>query len=132
MAKHVKRIKYTTAAGEQRVYVYVTERRKTASQRRAAGPNKARRAKRVQANLSKIKLARGCVDCGFSACPAALHFHHLGNKSFALSRAKTFQASEVEVEKCIVLCANCHAIRHAEEREAAAASRLLVDIENIL
>ncbi len=58
----------------------------------------------------------GCSCCGYNKNYAALHFHHLGNKSFNLDSRKiancTYEKLLIELEKCIVLCANCHAEEH--------------------
>ena len=57
-----------------------------------------------------------CVDCGYDKCDGALQFHHLIDKDFTLSKikpnAKTIEELKIEADKCILLCANCHAKRH--------------------
>jgi transposase len=55
-----------------------------------------------------------CALCGFDDHPAALQFHHLdpSNKSFHLSEgglSRGIAQSRAEAEKCVLLCANCHA-----------------------
>lgn len=65
--------------------------------------------------LAEIKMARGCVDCGYNAAPEALHFDHRDPtlKEFTISN-RLFAAWEktlLEIAKCDVRCANCHAIR---------------------
>jgi hypothetical protein len=59
--------------------------------------------------------------CGYDRCLANLHFHHLDPsvKLFAMSMAtgKSLAAYRTEVEKCILVCANCHG-----ELEAAKAA----------
>jgi DNA-binding transcriptional ArsR family regulator len=55
-----------------------------------------------------------CAICGYDRHPSALHFHHLdpGSKSFVLSRqgvTRSFAEAVAEAEKCVLLCANCHA-----------------------
>lgn len=63
---------------------------------------------------SKLK----CVICGYDKHPIALVFHHRdpstkkGNVS-ELARLSIKVALE-EIEKCDVLCANCHMILHYE------------------
>jgi hypothetical protein len=63
------------------------------------------------------KLAAGCVDCGYKAHPAALQYDHIvaGGKSRDISLMVTSGASiqeiMAEIDKCEVVCANCHAIR---------------------
>jgi hypothetical protein len=54
--------------------------------------------------------------------PATLHFHHLNSedKVFNISDATRHGISldriKKEINKCMVLCANCHAIRHYNMR----------------
>lgn len=60
----------------------------------------------------------GCSICGYSKCMAALEFHHVNpsEKSFAISKAHSgYSLEEIlkELEKCILVCANCHAEIHA-------------------
>ncbi len=55
-----------------------------------------------------------CVLCGYDRCQAALQFHHLDpeTKSFSLSHegiARSLERSRAEAQKCVLLCANCHA-----------------------
>ena len=61
-----------------------------------------------------------CAKCGFSH-PAALDFHHVdpSEKERAVSyfqKNGQFAKAMKEIEKCIVLCANCHRIHHYEEK----------------
>lgn len=58
-----------------------------------------------------------CVRCGYSKCIASLHFHHVSpeKKSFSLSKMlakKGFEAVKDELDKCELLCANCHGEEH--------------------
>lgn len=64
-----------------------------------------------------------CVDCG-NENPVVLEFHHLdpSKKEFkigdarqgALTKDRVAKALR-EASKCVVLCANCHRIRHHEQ-----------------
>jgi len=66
--------------------------------------------------LAALKLKHGCTDCGYNKHPSALDFDHLTNKSFVISKAcSSLPLSKlmIEVEKCEVVCANCHRIRTA-------------------
>lgn len=72
------------------------------------------------ANVAKIleyKQAHPCVKCG-EAEPICLDFHHVdgSTKDFALSSGKQRSWAKIlkEIEKCVVLCANCHRKLHAE------------------
>jgi cytochrome c553 len=54
-----------------------------------------------------------CAVCGYERCAVALHFHHVDptTKLFAvnMARGKSLAAYRAEAEKCVLLCANCHA-----------------------
>lgn len=73
------------------------------------------------AELGRIKCQVGCADCGYNTHAIALDFHHIrGPKLLNISSAVGYQYawSSVlqEIKKCIVLCANCHRIRHATNK----------------
>lgn len=57
-----------------------------------------------------------CINCGYNKSPAALHFHHLdpSQKEFSLGGRKTTSLENMkkEIDKCELLCANCHAEKH--------------------
>lgn len=57
-----------------------------------------------------------CQECGYDKCLGALQFHHLDPtlKSFQIGQKKlqTFAFLVSELDKCILLCANCHAEKH--------------------
>ncbi len=59
-----------------------------------------------------------CDECGYSRCIEALDFHHLRDKSFGISQGgftRSWTAIEEELQKCILLCANCHREIHASK-----------------
>ena len=76
------------------------------------------RARRVKAWIADYKLARGCVDCGYAAHPAALDIDHMEGKTANISSLKSVAAVEAEIarHKCVVRCANCHRIKSWETR----------------
>lgn len=55
-----------------------------------------------------------CQKCGYNKCLAALEFHHRDplQKKFALSGYRLTKSRESEIieelEKCDLLCSNCH------------------------
>jgi hypothetical protein len=57
-----------------------------------------------------------CSICGYSRNPAALHFHHEETKAFDISAviAKGFSFDEIrpELDRCVLVCANCHTEIH--------------------
>jgi transposase-like protein len=55
-----------------------------------------------------------CVLCGYDRFAPALQFHHVdpATKRFALSRegvTRSLAKAREEAQKCVLLCANCHA-----------------------
>jgi hypothetical protein len=53
-----------------------------------------------------------CAICGYDRCTQNLHFHHVdpASKRIELSshRGVGFAVFPEELEKCVLLCANCH------------------------
>jgi hypothetical protein len=75
-----------------------------------------------KARWDTFKRTLKCAKCGFNH-PAALDFHHTNpaEKENIVSNLVSngcFAAAMEEVQKCIVLCANCHRVHHAEENSA--------------
>ena len=58
-----------------------------------------------------------CQVCGYSRCSQSLHFHHLNPsiKEFNVSGSHSVSWSrlERELDKCVLLCSNCHGEVHA-------------------
>lgn len=59
-----------------------------------------------------------CQLCGYDRCPEALEFHHLesSGKDFGISNkgyTKSWNKVKKELDKCILLCANCHREVHS-------------------
>jgi len=55
-----------------------------------------------------------CVNCGYKRCMSALHFHHLNphEKDFNISSKTNWNNIVIELEKCVLLCSNCHCEAH--------------------
>ena len=68
----------------------------------------------------RYKSTLSCTSCGINH-PAVLQFHHQirADKSFTIgdvaSRASSLKQITEEIEKCVVLCVNCHAKLHWRE-----------------
>lgn len=84
--------------------------------------------RRIRLKISMILLKGGkCRDCNLAFDGknyAVFDFHHLdgSTKDFALSSTvnqKTWGMIEKELEKCVLVCGNCHRLRHAEDQPLA-------------
>ena len=81
---------------------------------------KVRRAKRSEYMRCKKNIP--CMDCGGVFPDYCMDFHHLdenaknpyiGRKSFVERMSKfSIQRIDEEISKCVIVCANCHRIRH--------------------
>ena len=65
-----------------------------------------------------------CIKCGYNKCPAVLSFHHRNpnEKEFMIGALSERLNSldelndmiKKEIDKCDVLCANCHVLEHSD------------------
>ena len=79
--------------------------------------DKKNRKKRLFEEVALIKTSLGCKVCGYNKSHYALDFHHRSreDKADSVSRlASNGLRTKVlaEIEKCDVLCKNCHAEVH--------------------
>lgn len=59
-----------------------------------------------------------CEICGYNKCVEALEFHHKDptKKDFGIGQkgyTRSIELNKKEVDKCILVCANCHREIHA-------------------
>jgi hypothetical protein len=60
-----------------------------------------------------------CTNCGYNKCPDALEFHHIdpSTKDFTFgsvsAHPKSWDKILQELQKCLLLCSNCHREVHA-------------------
>jgi|GEM_PF-2320690 hypothetical protein len=96
--------------------------------------------------LRAIKYGGGeCQKCGYDTCWRALHFHHINpeEKEFAIfesragrKRVRNWEKLKLEINKCILLCSNCHTELHANDEKKTYAefnlnlSRLEIELYN--
>ena len=78
----------------------------------------ARARERQRAEVKRIiaeAKSPGCARCP-EVDPVCLDFHHVrGTKAFTLGsegKRRTVAAVLAEMEKCVIICANCHRLRH--------------------
>lgn len=61
-----------------------------------------------------------CQRCGYSKCSDALEFHHIEpthkDPTFDSIRYWGLEKAKAELDKCLLLCSNCHREVHAEMR----------------
>tara|TARA_R100000808_G_C2145995_1_gene153866 strand:+ start:1922 stop:2380 length:459 start_codon:yes stop_codon:yes gene_type:complete len=71
--------------------------------------------------IYEFKLSNPCTTCGESN-PVVLEFHHLDPKtkrddiSNMATHGYSAKSIEEEIEKCIILCANCHRKKTAKQQ----------------
>lgn len=72
------------------------------------------RKRRKKVRLMAIEYKGGrCQICGYDRCLEALEFHHLESKAkdFGISDkgyTRSWARIKTELDKCILICANCH------------------------
>ena len=79
-----------------------------------AGQTAVAKQRRKVKRLLIAEAGGSCNNCGYDRCQAALQFHHLDptTKSFSLSLrgvTRSLDSIRAEAQKCVLLCANCHA-----------------------
>ena len=59
-----------------------------------------------------------CIDCSGVFEDCVYDFHHVdmstkeGNPSYFLKGTSKWERAKEELDKCVLLCANCHRVRH--------------------
>lgn len=111
----------TIPHGESRKYCFECspQYNKNDNQGRAITITSLRRAIKKQLVLYK---GGKCERCGYDKCIQALQFHHKvpGEKDFTIStqlNLSNFSMDKYynEVDKCELLCANCHSEEHSKD-----------------
>lgn len=139
---HKNRSKPDGLAGECKICILVYQKRRRKERRRTA-PDMSeavyvppvRRSNTELANRAIVaaRLVDGCTECP-EMDPACLEFHHRvpANKSGTVSNmmAGPTNALLVELDKCDVLCANCHAKHHGSNWKSAYVRALRQQIEH--
>lgn len=104
------------------------DKRKYADRREALIKAVAKRRRKIKAMAIEYKGGK-CIGCGYNRYQGALELHHvnphekifgIGDKGYTRSWDKV----KSEIDKCVLLCANCH-------REVAAGIMQLSDVSQI-
>ncbi len=77
-----------------------------------------KRRKKIRQMAVEYKDGR-CEICGYDRCMEALEFHHnnSSDKDFSISDkgyTRSWKRVKEELDKCIMVCANCHRELHAK------------------
>lgn len=105
-----------------RVYVYDRVRGHTRVRCNSCGGSRAKRAERqaLKARMVAYKGGR-CSACGYSRSIVAMSFHHCEpeEKAFNIagSHARSWESLRKELDKCVLLCLNCHLEQHAVDED---------------
>lgn len=81
-----------------------------------------KRRKRIREKAIEYKGGK-CEKCGYDRCMEALEFHHYdpSKKDFSISNrgyTRSWETVKQELDKCNILCANCHRELHARKDAA--------------
>lgn len=92
------------------IYIMAKDKRKYTDRAKYLKKAVDKRRKKVRLMSIKYKGSR-CAVCGYNKCLKALEFHHLNSKDFGISEkgyTRSWKKVKKELDKCILLCANCH------------------------
>lgn len=105
---------------ECKTHGYVEHRLSAGKYRCSKYRSEATQRRRLKLKLLAIDYKGGkCEKCGYNKCIAALEFHHLdpATKNFGIGSAgytRSWEAVKNELDKCILVCSNCHRELHSE------------------
>lgn len=105
---------------------FVLEKRGYFRCKKCRSENVIKRVKKLKTLAVEYK-GKKCEICGYDKCINALEFHHIdGSKDFAISDGKirSWERIKKELEKCQLLCANCHREQHWTDSSVARAAVL--------
>lgn len=123
-----------------RTYCHACDRARWQPKNSLASRQKAVRRKQV-IRLSIRAVLRAaknvpCADCGGRFPPEAMDFDHLPHKGkrFSLSNVQyaTMASVVAEMERCEIVCANCHRIRTAGRNRGRKPGRIAERPSNVL
>ena len=76
-----------------------------------------------RARLREKKMKLKCVECGLDGAThwPCLNFHHVSEDKYdgiskMVSNLRPWKLIEEEMAKCVVLCSNCHQMKHYRDK----------------
>jgi hypothetical protein len=87
-----------------------------------------KRRKKIRQMAVEYKGGR-CENCGYDRCIEALEFHHResSHKDFSISQkgyTRSWKKVRTELDKCKLLCANCHREVHVQNAASSGNARV--------
>lgn len=90
-----------------------------------------RKRKQIRDFIQKDKVQRGCFFCGEKHL-ACLDYHHLNGKdknediliSNLCNKGWSLERVQIEINKCIVICSNCHRKYHYDKIHGSSSGRM--------
>jgi Zn ribbon nucleic-acid-binding protein len=103
-------------------YVYSKELRKKGYRKAMCNSCSVTQARRRRKEKAINYKGGECVICGYNKHQSALQFHHIlpEHKDFGFSSkgyTRSWESQKAELDKCVLLCSNCHCEVHAGMHE---------------
>lgn len=108
--------------GESRIDMMVSMGHGRRCRTRCKSCHSYRAVSRFRRNKIKAVEYKGgkCWQCGYNKCIEALEFHHRNptnkDKDFIRCKSWSWERMKNELDKCELLCANCHRETHANSK----------------
>lgn len=79
--------------------------------------------KKIMDKFLSLKEGKSCEICGYNEYPEILQFHHRDRKEkdFSIStlrRTRNLEILQKEIDKCMLICPNCHSWIHYQETQS--------------
>lgn len=99
-------------------YINLNKKNKISEEERKSNLSKRVIMWRKDKKLKLVEYKGGCCqNCGYKKSIGALEFHHINpdDKDFTISgKSYSFERLKKEVDKCVLVCSNCHIEIHEE------------------
>ena len=110
---------------QRRAYNRAYQKRYYAKNRSKRKSEVRKRRKALREWYNEVRKETECADCGMSGevCSWLMEYHHLpgfdktSSVSFLVNNGYSKERVREEMAKCEVLCANCHRVRHYNEKD---------------